>query len=196
MARTTLTKVKTLCIEQRQCRAAMDAKRKVLASVLKSIQTSSQRAVEIIGQLQNMNEVCLSVGNVVCSKLQHSVAVNDPESTAVAGVVAAINLATQTVTVSSTKCCEFIRAHEQFNQVAGSVLSTHKHTCDVLAAMCNTHDCAVVLHTGALEVIEAGVAVQCVICKEDAEVAYAARTGMCKTCLHDEAVNSGWVRGD
>jgi hypothetical protein len=194
MARTALTKVKCLSADQRQRRCEIETKRKGLTVLLKSLRTSSDRAIEMIGQLQNMHETCLSVGNVVCSKVQHSVALNDADSTAVAGSVAAIEFATENVATSSEKGCEFIRVHNQLCQVLDSVMSSHKHTSDALEAMCNTHACAVVVHEHALEVIESDTVMQCVVCKCIPERAYAARTGMCKNCLQGVSMNSGWVR--
>ena len=196
MVRSALTKVKGMCVDQRQRLVGLKAKRKGLVALLKSLRTSSDRAIELFGQIQNLHETCLSVGNVVCSKVQHAVALSDADSTAVAGSVAAIDLATENVAISSNKGCEIIRVHSQLHKILDSAMSSHKHTIDVLEAMCNTHDCAVVVHEHALTVIELDTTLQCMVCKCIPESAYVARTGMCKNCLQEVSVNSGWVRCD
>jgi hypothetical protein len=189
MPRNVLTKVKTLGVEQRQCCVAMNAKLKGLAILLKSLRTNSQRAIEMLGQLQNIHETCLSVGNVVCSKVQHAVALDDADSFAVAGSVAAIQLATENVTISSHVGGKFLHAVDQLHQAMDSAVYSHKRTGDLLEAMCNTHDCAIVIHAHELEVIESETTLACVTCKHIPGIVNAAHTEMCNTCLEQAVVN-------
>ena len=68
--------------------------------------------------------------------------------------------------------------------------------------MHTAHMCAADVHSQALLAIEQGLGstaetvLHCAACGKNAEVTYAARTGMCKQC-HDASIcatNAGWVR--
>ena len=192
-----------ICAQQRARHDMMVVKQKALHGVLKRIQITSKSAILLLKDLQCMQEECLSVGHVVCSKVQHSVTECDPGSPAVAGSVAAIGLATVSVARAGNeveKVCKLITA------IQGSfddATAQQKEAQDDLCAMCNVHSCATDVHALALNALETGLGhepgsgLQCASCMGDAQAVYAARTGMCRTC-HEKAVadamDSGWER--
>jgi hypothetical protein len=216
-----------ICAQQRVRRELMAVKRKAIQGVLKRIHVTSRSAMLLLKELQCLHEECLSVGSVVCSKVQHSVANCDPGSIAVAGSVAAIELASVSVAragVEVERVCGLVAAMQ--HGFDGSIAQQHMVQQD-LYAMCKVHSCAMDVHTGALEALEQGLShdaglldttdthaqalaaienglgyetgsgLCCANCMGEAQAVYAARTGMCKTCHENAAVdalNSGWER--
>ena len=195
--------VKSLCLQQRHRYSEMIIKRKALRGVLQRVQKTSEHAVRLLKELQSIQEECLSSGSVVCSKVQHAVADCDPGSLAVAGSVAAIELASVSVARAGTEAinvCGFFTSMQDSFECA---VAQQRETQDDLNAMCNAHSCAVDIHSLALTALERGLghettsALCCASCMGDAEAVYAARTGMCKLCHEKaavDAVNSGWER--
>lgn len=195
--------VHTICVEQRRRHSQMAAKRTVLRGVLKRIQKTSENAIQSLKDLQNMHEDCLSVGSVVCSKVQHSVADCDPSSASVAGSVAALELAKGGVASAGADVARMCDLLTVMQGTFEDVLSQQREAQDNLYAMCTTHACAADVHAQALSALEKGLGyelepgLRCASCMGAAEAVYAARTGMCKTCHEQaavDAVNSGWER--
>jgi HPt (histidine-containing phosphotransfer) domain-containing protein len=195
--------VKSLCLQQRHRHALMREKRKALRGVLQRLQHTSESAIRLLKELQSVQEECLSVGSMVCSKVQHSVVDSDPCSLAVAGSVAAIELATDSVARASTDSVKLCRLFTTMQDSFEQAISQQRETQEDLSAMCSTHSCATDVHSLALAALEKGLGYEtepglcCASCMGSAEVVYAARTGMCKKC-HDKAsfdvVNSSWER--
>jgi hypothetical protein len=146
-----------ICAQQRVRRDLMVVKCKALQGVLKRIQVTSKSAILFLKELQFLHEECLSTGSVVCSKVQHSVADCDPGSLAVAGSVAAIDLASVSVARAGAevvRVCGLITAMQDgFKDVSAQ----QRETQDDLYAMCNAHSCATDIHAVALADIEKGL---------------------------------------
>ena len=86
--------------------------------------------------------------------------------------------------------------------VCEEVLEHQGVMCEDLCVMHTSLMCAADAHSQALIAIEQGVGqqpisgLQCAVCGRNAEAAYAARTGLCKTCLDtaNDEMKTGWIR--
>ncbi|KAJ1465476.1 hypothetical protein T484DRAFT_1757388 [Baffinella frigidus] len=158
--------------------------------------------MKLLGELQNASEEFVSFGNAVCSKVQHAVTVCDPHSLAVAGSVAAIGVANDSVVRTGADQSSLSEVVATMQGVFQDILDHQGVLGEDLRVMHTAHMCAVDAHSQALFAIEQGVGQQpenslcCATCGGDAEAVYAARTGLCKMC-HDAAggeMNTGWLR--
>ena len=195
--------VRSLWLQQRDRHAVMRIKQTALREVLRRVQKTSKSAVRLMEELQSNQEECLSIGGVVCSEIQHSVADCDPDSLAVAGSVAAIELATVGVARAGTAAAKLRGLVAAMQGSSDDVIAQQRETDAHLCAMYNAHCYAIDTHSlaaideglGHMDAETPGV-LCCASCNGDAEAVYAARTGMCKTCHEkaSDAVDCGWVR--
>jgi hypothetical protein len=195
-----MVRLNQLCKRQRERKDLIHETRLKLAAVLQAMRESSSRAMTLLGQLQNENEVCLAVGNVICSKIQHAVIVCDPDSAAVAASVTAIDDAVVAVSNSSSVSLDVLREVQAFTEVSSKLTRTQKTTNTALDGMCEAHQHAFDIHSNAVDAIENGFGIMpepdiiCVSCGRGAELLSAARTGMCLECATQNRDESGWTR--
>jgi hypothetical protein len=191
---------RNLLAQQSERHILMRRKREALSDVLKRLQSTSAHAIKILGDLYNLSEETISTGNVVCSKVQHAVAVCDPGSLAVAGSVAAIGVATASAANAGDDQVKLHTVVTTMQTVCQNILDNQSALGDDLYVMYTAHKCAVDAHAQALLAIEQGLGhelasgVKCSSCGRSAEVVYAARTGLCKMCYQavSDATNTGW----
>lgn len=195
-----MARVNQLCKNQRARKESIRLTRIKLEAVLHVMKQSSQRAIGLLGLLQNENELCLSEGNVICSKIQHAVVVCDPDSVAVAEASETIHSATCGLNSTSAMSVDVLRVLESFSDVSTKVMISQKKTNDKLDIMCDAHQHAFDVHEQAVEAIEKAFGnmpvkgIPCANCGGDAEPVYAARTGMCFKCVKEPTDGSGWTR--
>jgi thiamine phosphate synthase YjbQ (UPF0047 family) len=194
--------VKNLLAQQRDRHIIICKKRKALYVVLKNMRITSENAIKLLGDIQNASEEFVSIGAMVCSKVQHAVTVCDPGSLAVAGSVVAVDVATASVERADADQYVLQDMVTTMQEVCQGIVKNQGVLCDDLSVMHTAHICAADVHSQALFAIEQGVGQEpetgllCAVCGRDAEPVYAARTGTCKTC-HDAAgdvSNTGWLR--
>jgi hypothetical protein len=194
--------VRNLLAQQRERHIVLCKKRDALQCMIKKMNTCSKNAIKLLGDIQNSSEEFVSFGTAVISKVQHAVTVCDPLSLAVAGSITSIDVARSSVQRADVDQCAVQHMAMMMQGVCEETLDHQGVMCEDLRVMHTALMCAADAHSQALFAIEQGVGQQpisglhCAVCGRRAEAAYAARTGLCKTC-HDaanDATKTGWIR--
>jgi hypothetical protein len=195
-----MARLNQLCKRQRERKESIRETRIKLAAVLQVMRDSSSRAITLLGQLQNENEVCLAEGNVICSKIQHAVIACDPDSASVAACVVSILGATTDVTESSSASGNLLRVVQTLHEATSKLMRDQRTSNAALDEMVHAHQHAYDIHSHAVEAIENGFGtvpdpeIICASCGGGAEPLCAARTGMCMECVTQNRDESGWTR--
>ena len=118
--------VRNLIAQQRERHSVLCKKRDALYIVMKKMTTTSDTAIGLLKDLQNASEEFVSFETAICSKVQHAVSVCDPDSLAVAGCLATLEVAStsvastdvdqyslQTVVTSMADICQGIQGKQE-----------------------------------------------------------------------------------